>query len=461
MLSSPSPSIHDLWFLPLGGCGEIGMNMNLYGHNGKWLMVDCGVAFSKSDGGKLSNDDKIYAADPSFIAQRRDKLAGLVITHAHEDHVGAVPYLWSELKCPIYTTPFTAEILKRKLTKSDITDDIPIHIVNSGDCIEIGGFSIEWVKLTHSIAEPHGLLIQTPAGKVFHTADWKLDPQPVLSPDYDEQRYKRMGSENITAMVCDSTNANIPGHSESEGALYPGLYAAVANAPGRVIVTCFGSNLARMQTLAKIGLETNRYVGLLGYSLNNMVSAAKNTGFWPDEFKLINPSHLGYLLEKEVLAIATGSQGEAHTALGKLANDCHPDVDLHPGDTVIFSSKTIPGNEANIDILIKKLKNKKVKVINTESSELPIHASGHPCQEELEKMYSWVKPRMAVPVHGEEKHMKANAKIANACGVPKQLVGKNGDLFCFSGEPRLLKGFANIGVIEVSSIVNSNEKQTV
>ena len=279
-----TPEQQDFWFLPLGGTGEIGMNMNLYGHNGQWLMVDCGVIFDKNNDidGEVIVSDRPYIqmADPQFIVERRQKLAGLVITHAHEDHIGAVPYLWRRLKCPIYTTKFTAEILRRKLIEVGLEGKVPVTVVEGDEQVEIGVFNVQWIALTHSIPEPFGMVISTPVGKVFHTADWKLDNNPVIGQCYDEKLYRDLAKQNIDAMVCDSTNANMPGWSESEAKLYKGLKQHIENATGRVIVTCFGSNLARLHTLARIAKETNRHLGLLVRSMINMMSAAKSTRLW-------------------------------------------------------------------------------------------------------------------------------------------------------------------------------------
>ena len=318
-----TPEQQDFWFLPLGGTGEIGMNLNLYGHNGQWMMVDCGVIFDKNndiDGEAIVSDrPHIQMADPQFIVERRQKLAGLVITHAHEDHIGAVPYLWRRLKCPIYTTKFTAEILRRKLVEVGLEGKVPVTVVEGDEQIEIGVFNVQWIALTHSIPEPFGMVISTPVAKVFHTADWKLDNNPVIGQRYDEKLYQSLGQQNIDAMVCDSTNANIPGWSESEAKLYKGLKQHIDNATGRVVVTCFGSNLARLHTLAKIAKQTNRHLGLLGRSMINMMSAAKSTGLWTTVETHIDSAHLGYLPASTVLLVATGSQGEPRTALNRLS----------------------------------------------------------------------------------------------------------------------------------------------
>jgi ribonuclease J len=431
-----TPDVDDLWFLPLGGTGEIGMNMNLYGHDGEWIMVDCGVIFDKHtdvDGEEVqSNRPHVQMADPAFIEQRREALKALIITHAHEDHIGAVPYLWPKLRCPIYTTKFTAEILRRKLREVGLDKKVIVHIVDGTEALQIGKFNIEWVSLTHSIPDPYALLIKTPAGNVFHTADWKLDAEPVIGRAYDQHRYRDLAQEGIDAMVCDSTNANVQGHSSTEASLYNGLKHHVEHAKGRVVVACFGSNVARLHTIARIAKETQRHLGLLGRSLVNMMSVARSTGIWELGSSIVDSEHLSYLPAHNVLIVATGSQGEPRTALNRLSLNAYRDLELSPDDTVIFSSKVIPGNELAIESLIERLKAMKVNVITTDNSRVAIHASGHPAAEELKLMYDWVKPHYAIPVHGEFHHLKANAAVAKSVGVNKSLIGQNGDLYFIS-----------------------------
>lgn len=428
-----TPDSSDFWFLPLGGTGEIGMNLNLYGHDGRWLMVDCGVTFEPAtdvDGESLGNGRAhVQMADPQFIADRKERLEGLVITHAHEDHVGAVPYLWERFQCPVYTTAYTAEILRRKLREVNLLDDVPIHEVELNAQIDIGVFNVRWVKLTHSIPEPSALVISTSVGKVFHTADWKLDAGPVIGQPYQKESYLHVGDENIDVMVCDSTNADVDGWSLSEAELLPGLKHHIERAKGRVVVTCFGSNIARLRTLAEIARQTGRHLGLQGRSLINTYSVAKKTGYWNGTETLVDSEHLAYLPKHTVLIVATGSQGEPRTALNRLSTNSYRDLQLEPGDTVIFSSKVIPGNELAIESLIERLKAMQIDVITVDNSALPIHASGHPAMDELKQMYQWIKPACAIPVHGELHHMKANAKVAKSVGVTEQIQGQNGDMF--------------------------------
>ncbi len=449
-----TPSSQDLWFLPLGGTGEIGMNMNLYGHDGQWLMVDCGVTFPKpgrfsADGTRHhSGEPETQMADPALISERREQLAGMIITHAHEDHIGAVPYLWERLRCPIYTTRFTAEVLKRKLAERGLLHQVKLHVMEVEQQCAIGPFMVQWLALTHSIPDANALVIRTPLGSVFHTGDWKLDPDPVAGHGYQPDTFTRLGDEGVLAMVCDSTNATVAGHSVSEGQLYQGLETLVATAAGRVVVTCFGSNIARLVTLAHIAAAHGRYLGLLGRSLHNMHQCARRAGIWPLSAKVVDETHLGYLPPHEVLAVATGSQGEPRTALRRLAAGSHPALELQPGDRIIFSARAIPGNEPAIEGLIEQLRAQQLEVITAEQAALPIHASGHPAQDELRQLYQWVRPQIAIPVHGEAEHMRVHAQLAQQVGVDKALTGRNGDLFMLApvaGVRRQVVGVGRLG----------------
>lgn len=433
------------------------MNMNLYGHAGSWLMVDCGVTFqsplqpeyTQAEGSSVLARDifDVVSADPSFISSRKEQLAGIVITHAHEDHVGALPYLWQRFKCPVYTTKYTAEILRRKLTRDGLAERMPIIEVVSNQRIDIGPFNVEWIGITHSIPEPHALMIRTEAGSVFHTADWKIDAKPITDKPFNPNPFKQLAKQNVNAMVCDSTNALRTGHSNSESDCYEGLLELVEQASGRVVVGCFSSNIARMISLAKIAQKTGRYLALFGRSLENTVGAAKATGHWPEDLTVIDAYHAGYLLKHEVLALATGSQGESRAALSQMAQDNYRNLNLEADDLVIFSSIVIPGNEKLIDKMIEQFNQRNIRTILAENHAKPIHASGHPCQEELKLMYEWVKPQLAIPTHGEPKHLKANADIASLSHVPRSLTGLNGDLFIIAPEPKLIKAAVKTGRI--------------
>ena len=409
------------------------MNMNLYGHDGQWLMVDCGVSFNEPlTPGELSTATtkaEIVCADPRFITEQKERLAGIVITHAHEDHVGALPFLWRRFKCPVYTTAFTAEVLRRKLAQVGLTDQVPIIEVAENESKVIGVFTVKWLGLTHSVPEPFGMTIATPAGKIFHTGDWKIDRTPILGNGFSSSAFKALAKDNILAMVCDSTNALKEGFTPSESECYQGLLTAIKAEKNRVVVGCFSSNVARLVALGRIAQETGRYLALIGRSLINMVGAARVTGHWPDDLPIIDAAHLGYLPRAEVLAVVTGSQGEPRATLNRLAmNNCF-DLTLEADDLVIFSAMRIPGNELAIDRLVEQFKGRKIRTLQAHDTDLMIHVSGHPCREELKQLYSWVQPQVAIPVHGEPKHLDANADVAQRSHVPQQLMGRNGDLY--------------------------------
>lgn len=434
------PTRNDLWFLPLGGTGEIGMNLNLYGHDGQWLMVDCGVSFNEPIDENSARTHELVCADPSFIAQQRHRLAGIVITHAHEDHIGALPFLWRRFQAPVYTTPFTAEILRRKLAQVGLLGEVEIHELNMGSQFQVGCFDLQWVTLTHSIPEPSGLMIETPAGNVFHTGDWKIDYSPVIGERFSPVVLTTLRQRNVQALVCDSTNALKSGHSVSEYDCYKALLEVIKSESGRVVVGCFSSNIARLVSLANIAKETGRYLALIGRSLQNMVSAARVAGYWPEDAPLIDSSHLGYLPANEVLAVATGSQGEARAMLNRLARDDCFDLTLEKGDLVLFSAMIIPGNEMAIERLVNAFKAQGIRTLQSHDIDQPIHVSGHPYADELTAMYDWVRPQVAIPTHGEPEHMAANAQIAKEAHVPRQLTGLNGDLFTIAPEVGVRKG---------------------
>lgn len=432
------------------------MNMNLYGHDGQWLMVDCGVTFDEPlhppyKPGSLDSHQRhhVVAPDPGFIVEQRDQLCGMIITHGHEDHVGAVAALWPRFRCPVYTTPFTAELLQRKLAQVGLVGKVPVHVVNPQNELALGPFTIKWLAITHSIPEPQALLIATPVGTVLHTADWKIDAQPVTGEPFNATLYRSLGKQNILALVGDSTNALKPGFSISERICAEGLQSVIRQCTGRVVVSCFGSNVARLISLATIAQKTGRYMALMGRSLENMVGIARKTGVWPEELNIIEREHLGYLPPEEVLVVATGSQGEHRAALNRLATDASPFLEIGEGDTVIFSSIVIPGNEKAVERLVEKLNKKQVRVIQSEDSQVPIHASGHPCQEELRLMYQWTQPAIAIPVHGESEHLHAHAEIAKAIGIKRTYVGLNGDLYLLAPQPGIRRGCVKSGRIAI------------
>ena len=410
----------DLVFLPLGGAGEIGMNLNLYGHDGKWLMVDLGITF----GDESTPGIEVIMPDPSFIVERKKDLAGLVLTHAHEDHLGAVHWLWPRLECPIYATPFTAAVLRRKLAEAGLVKAAKITEIPMSGRFDVGPFSIELITLTHSIPEPNAVVIRTSAGTVLHTGDWKLDPDPVVGPATDEQALMRVGEEGVLAMVCDSTNVLVPGISGSEADVRDNLIELVGTMENRVAVACFASNVARLDTICRAAKAHGRQVALVGRSMKRIVEAAQETGYLNDLPPFIPDSQVGYLPRNKVLLICTGSQGEPRSALSRIADDDHPEVTLDAGDTVIFSSREIPGNERVIGRLHNKLASMGIDIVTARDEY--VHVSGHPARDELIQMYQWIRPKIAVPVHGEARHLIAHAELARECQVPEPVGVRNG-----------------------------------
>jgi ribonuclease J len=435
----------DITFLPLGGCGEIGMNFNLFGHDGQWIAVDCGITLEQAPGAVRPS---VQMPDLGFIAARREHLVGLIVTHAHEDHLGALPYLWEQLQCPVYATPFAAAVLRHKTRGRRGTLPEPLIEVEPGETTGLGPFSVEWLPITHSTPETCALSITAGDSRIVHTADWKIDTDPVVGAAWSARRFQELGDAGIDAVICDSTNALQAGRSPSEGEVAEGLGRAVAACQGRVVVGCFSSNVARMRTLAKIGVETGRYLGVLGRSASGMARCAQQVGLLPPEFRPIHAEHLGYLPPSEVLAVATGSQGEWGAALHRLMTQTHPDLSLDAGDTVILSSKTIPGNEASVTRLVEGFRARGITVLAADESTEPLHASGHPCQGELTDLYQILRPALVIPVHGEAAHMAANAQVAKRAGVGATLTGSNGDLFYLSPTPGVRRRFAEVGRLE-------------
>jgi ribonuclease J len=419
----PAPNKPDeLVFLALGGVGEIGMNLALYGYAGRWLMIDCGITFADDT---LPGVDVIMP-DPGFIAERVGELDGLVVTHAHEDHIGAIPYLWPRLRCPVYATPFTAAVLRAKLTEAGLEHDVPIIEVPMSGKFSVGPFDIELVTLTHSIPEPNAVVLRTPLGAILHTGDWKFDSDPLVGSISDYERLRQLGEEGILAMICDSTNALRPGESGSEAEVRNSLIELVGRCKQRVVVACFASNVARLDSAAAAARAHDRHAALVGRSLWRIDHAARETGYLQHVPPFLTDEEATFLPRDKVLLICTGSQGEPRSALARIADDDHPEIVLEDGDTVIFSSRIIPGNERAIGRLQNRLAGLGVAII-TEHDHL-VHVSGHPAQDELTRMYQLVRPRVAVPVHGETRHLMAQARLAEQCQVPQTLVTRNGEV---------------------------------
>jgi ribonuclease J len=439
MASDGRPGSDELLFLPLGGAGEIGMNLNLYGHAGKWLMVDLGVSF----GDEATPGIEVIMPDPRFIEERRADLAGLVLTHAHEDHLGAVPYLWERLGCPIWATSFTASVLRRKLRDSDIAADVPIIEVPLSGRFQAGPFEVELVTLTHSIPEPNALVIRTAAGTVLHSGDWKFDPEPLVGPTADIDALRRLGEEGVLALVCDSTNALVAGHSGSEAEVREELIRLFGRFEKRIAVACFASNVARLESVVHAALAHDRNVALVGRSMRRIVEAAQETGYLQGIPPFISEHDAGYLPREKAALLCTGSQGEPRSALARIARNDHPQVTLEPGDAVIFSSRVIPGNEKAIGALQNALAALGVEVVTAEDE--PVHVSGHPAREELARMYQLVRPRIAVPVHGERRHLEAHARLAEECQVPRAIAAENGRMIRLAPGPAEIAGEVEFG----------------
>ncbi|WP_205480719.1 ribonuclease J [Sphingomonas arenae] len=420
----------ELLFLSLGGSGEIGMNANLYGCRGKWLMVDCGLTFGDHEYPGI----ELVLPDLQFIEERRDDLVGLVLTHGHEDHIGAIPYLAADLKVPIYATPFTAGLVAGKLEEEGLTGQVQLKIVERRGELDLGPFRIRYVPLAHSIPEGNGLLIETPHGRVFHTGDWKLDDTPVLGNPTSADTLTAIGDEGVLALVCDSTNAFVETPSGSEASVYEGLLRTIGEAPGRVLVTTFSSNVARLETLGRVAVESGRRVCLAGRSIDRNLKVAKATGYLRDFPEPVRFDEAMRLPRRDLLIISTGGQGEPRAALGRIASGQH-ELKLGEGDRVIFSSRQIPGNETAVGRVMNALS--ELGVVTITDRQAHVHVSGHPARPELAEMYKWIRPQLLIPVHGEPRHLREQARFGVSQGVPQALVQEDGDLVRLApGEPR-------------------------
>jgi ribonuclease J len=408
-----------LYFLPLGGSGEIGMNLNLYHTRGKWLMVDLGVTFDQTPG------IEVLMPDTAFIEEHVQNLAGLVLTHAHEDHIGAIPHLWPRLKCPMFATPFTASLIRHKLKEAGL--QAPVHEVPLSQGVDIGPFTVDFYGITHSIPEPNVLAIRSAAGTIVHTGDWKIDPHPLIGEPTDIEGLKKLGDEGVLALVCDSTNVFVPGRSGSEKPIRENLIKLVSQFPGkRVLIACFASNVARVASCAEAAIANNRYVGLVGRSLHRVDEVARELKYFKKYPPFLSHHDAGFLERDETLLICTGSQGEQRAALLRIAKGEDRHISLEKGDVVIFSSRQIPGNEKAIAALQNLLVRNGMQVITANESD--IHVSGHPNRDELVEMYSWIRPKIVVPVHGEDHHITEQAKLASDHKVPFVITPHNGDL---------------------------------
>ncbi|MBP6985534.1 MAG: ribonuclease J [Alphaproteobacteria bacterium] len=421
----------ELYFLPLGGSGEIGMNLNLYGYDNQWLIVDFGITF----GDDLGID--VIMPDISFLEENRDKIVGMVLTHAHEDHIGAIPYIWNRLRCPMYATPFTAEIIRGKLREVKLQKEAELHVIPVGGHAQLGDFDIEFVTLTHSIPEPSAIHIRTPLGSIVHTGDWKIDADPLVGGTTNMDRLYQIGDAGVLALTCDSTNVFVEEHTQSERAVRESLIELVGQHENRVAIALFASNVARLETCALAAAANNRIPVLVGRSLIRMHEAAIETGYLKDVPAFITPEKAAGLPRDQVLYLCTGSQGEPRAALSRLADRSHPILKFDSGDTVIFSARKIPGNEEAVSQMQNKLNAQGVQIIS--DGDAFTHVSGHPSRAELCQMYDMVRPRILLPVHGEQVHMYEQAKLARSHGVPEAVVPHNGSVIRLApGTPQIV-----------------------
>ena len=420
----------ELLFCPLGGSGEIGMNMNLFGYgqpsNHKWIMVDIGVTFADDT---IPGIDLIYP-DPGFIIEKKENLLGIVLTHAHEDHIGAIAYLWPKLKCQIFATPFTAVLVKEKFKEKNIDITSHLKIVQLNGKVFLEPFEIEYITLTHSILEPNGLRIKTPIGVVLHTGDWKVDPDPLIGDEINSKRLKEIGEEGVLAMICDSTNVLSAGRSGSELDVRKNMLNIMNRLKKRIIITSFASNVARMETAFYCAEKTGRQISLVGRSMHRIYKAARQCGYLKDTIDPVDPREAKNFPREKIVYLCTGSQGEPMGAMMRISNYIHPDVFIEKGDAAIFSSKIIPGNEKKLYKLHNQLVKDGIEVI-TEETEF-IHVSGHPNREDLKDMYQWVQPKCLIPVHGEHRHMIEHINFAKEMQVPNPIQVENGDIVRFS-----------------------------
>ncbi|HWC62084.1 MAG TPA: ribonuclease J [Rhizomicrobium sp.] len=422
----------ELVFLPLGGSGEIGMNFNAYGYGPpsrrKWIILDCGVLFGRETS---TPGVEVIMPDIRFLAERAEDVLGIVATHAHEDHIGAIAPLWPMLKCPIYATPFTARLIEGKF--EEVGTGARVKQIPMGGTLTLGPFKLDFISITHSIPEPNLVAIRTPLGVIAHTGDWKLDPEPLLGEETDATRIRALGDEGVLALVCDSTNALNQGHSGSEAKVRDSLIQLIGTLKGRVAVTAFASNVARLSSIAEAAKIHGRKIALVGRSMHKIVQAARDSGYLKDFPPVLDTDEAAELPARQVLYLVTGSQGEPRAALARIAEDNHPAVHLGKGDAVVFSSRIIPGNELPIFELHNKLSALGVEVL-TEQDHF-VHVSGHPAREELAEMYRWTRPRIAIPVHGEMRHMSEHARLAKSLQVPEALVPQNGQLWRLAPGP--------------------------
>jgi ribonuclease J len=414
----------ELYFIPLGGAEQFGVNLNVYGYQGKWLIVDCGMGFADE---RFPGID-ILLPDPKFVEDRRKDLAGLIITHAHEDHIGAVAHLWPRLKCPIYASPFTAAILRQKMAENPKCRDAEIIEVKPNGKITLKPFTVTFAPVSHSVPDTCALFIETDVGNIVHSGDWNLDPQPALGPVTAAATFQKFGEKGVLAYVGDSTNAEVEGTSGSESDVELGLTEVFSECKGRIVITMFASNIGRLRTVCLAAQNSGRQVALLGRSLHRMTSAARECGYLKDVPPFVSEDDIGYIPDEKMILVVTGSQGEARAQLARIARGEHPEITFKRSDTVVFSARPIPGNEREIIAVKNNLAASQVRVVSPRETKHCIHVSGHPARDEITQMFQWVKPQSVIAVHGERTMLEAHAALARDCNVPTAIVPKNGSV---------------------------------
>lgn len=442
-----------LYFVPLGGSEQFGVNLNVYAMNGSLLAIDCGIGFADH---RFPMVD-ILLPDPSFIEERVDQLEALIITHAHEDHIGAVAHLWPRLRCPIYCTAFTAIILRAKLDDHGVSD-VPINVIKGGNSAKIGPFKVTFESVAHSIPQAVACFIETRYGTVVHSGDWNLDQSPVLGQKTNEEAFRAVGDKGVLAYIGDSTNAPVAGRGKSEAQVEEGLAQLFQEIKGRIAITIFASNIARIRSIAKAAEATGRSVGVMGRSMHRMIGAARACGYLHDVQEFVQEEDFALIPHDQMVLIVTGSQGETQAALSRISRGEMRSVKLGRGDTVIFSARPIPGNEVEINNVINNLIGGGIRVITADSTPHVIHVSGHPYSEEIKDMLSWVRPQIVIPVHGERMQLEAQAEIARNMGVQDVIVPSNGALICLApGEPEIVDHVSTgVLAVEPNRIVSSN-----
>ena len=443
-------SSDDFVFLPLGGSGEIGMNANLYHYKGRWLMVDLGLSFPDES---MPGVD-VVLPDLQFIEARKDKLEAIILTHAHEDHFGAIQYLWKRLSVPVYGTEFTLALLRRKLAESRLDYKIPLHELDFNITYDFGPISVEIVQLSHSVPDPAALVLRSDEGTILHTGDWKFDSTPMLGVDTDRERLRQIGDEGVMALIGDSTNAMVDGYTPSEAVARQGLIDVIAEAEGLVAITCFASNVARLESIIAAAVANNRSVCVVGRALNRTIGAARDTGYLTDIPDFVSELEVSLIPRNNMVVICTGSQGETRAAMAKIAASIHETIELQSGDTVIYSSRQIPGNEPAITKVHDMLVRRGIHLITDD--DRPVHVSGHPARDELVEMYGLVKPQIAIPVHGTARHLMAHAELAKNCQVKQTLIPNNGSAIRLKAGAADIIGQAPVGLLmpEGGEVVN-------